>query len=140
MSSSFTHNKKKQKTIRIFETNKRMTINLTFDNIETYRCILKNITRKLIQKFNFVIEKNFFKLVQKNQKNLFEIIKRLLIVYQIINETSRKMQRNLTITNDDKKQFETRMKIQICRLTTYMKRNFHKGFRHFEFSNFRFFN
>ena len=52
--------------IRIIESNKKITINFTLNDIETYRCIFKNITRKLIQKFNFVTKKNFFKFIQKN--------------------------------------------------------------------------
>ena len=136
MSSSLIHDKKKQKTIRIFKTNKRVTINLTFDNIEAYRCIFKNITRELIQKFNFVIEKDFFKFVQKDQRNLFEIIKRLLVAYQIMNEASREMQRNLTVTNDDKKQFEIRMKIQKQKITNISKKKQNVNVRITKFESF----
>ena len=95
---------------------------MTFDNIETYRCTLKNITRKLIQKFKFVTKKNFSRFVQKNQENLFEIIKRLLITYQVMNETSRNMQRHFAITNDDKIQLELRVKIQKQKITNISKK------------------
>ena len=49
--------------------------------------------------------------MQKNQKNLFEIMKRLLITYQIMNKISRDMRRNFTITNDDKTQLKLRIKV-----------------------------
>ena len=54
---------------------------------------------------------------------MFEIIKRLLIAYQIINETLRNMRRDFVITNDDKIQFELRIKIQKQKITNISKKN-----------------
>ena len=67
---------------------------------------------------------------------MFETIKRLLIAYQIINETLREMQRNLTITNNDKKQFETRMKIQKQKITNISKKKKNVNARITKLKNF----
>ena len=70
------------------QINKRVTIDLS-QNIENYRCTIKNNTQNLIHEFNFVTKDNFVKLINNNFKNMFEIIQQMLSTYQNINKTSK---------------------------------------------------
>ena len=78
LSSLLTHHKDKQKTFRAAKSNKKIIVNLTSNDIETYRCTFKNITRELIQKFNFVTKFFFFQICTRKSKKFIRNYKAIV--------------------------------------------------------------
>ena len=77
----------------------------------------------MIQKFNFVIEIDFVKLIKDNSSEIFEIIKHLLTTYYIINKTSRNLQKKLTLIIINNNQLEKQIKIQKQKILNFLKKH-----------------
>ena len=96
---------------------------MTSNDIKDYRCMFKNNTRDLTQKFNFVIKVDFVKLVKNNSNEIFEIIKHLLTTYYIMNKTSRSLQKKLTLTIIDNNQLKKRVEVQKQKISNFSKKH-----------------
>ena len=118
--------KRKRKNER-FQFDKRVTINWTKNENNTYRCMLRNNTKILVKKFNFVSLKNFFQLMKSDSKKLFAIVKHILKTYQSMNNVCETFQKNLTMTISDMKKLKTRIETQKQKLIDLFKKHEQKS-------------
>ena len=102
--------------------NRKITINVIDKNNEAYRCVLKNNTREFVKKFSFVTKKNFFKLMKKNERKLFEIFKHLLIVYQKLNKAAKNLQLKMNMISTEKTRLKNRINAQKLKINDFFKK------------------
>ena len=118
LSSSSIKQKSKVRRLR----DRRVTINVINKDDGAYRCVLRDNTRELVKEFSFVTEKDFFKLMEEDEGELFEIFKHLLAVYQELDKAAEDLQLKMNMISTEKTRLENRINAQKLKIDDFFKK------------------
>ena len=118
-----TRRKRKSEGVR---PDRRVTINWTREENDTYRCMLRDNTKTLAREFSFASLDDFLRLMESDSGELFSTVKHVLEAYQSMDKACEALQEDLAVTSRDAEKLETRVEAQKQKLTDLSKEHQHK--------------
>ena len=103
--------RRKRKSERL-QPDRRVTINWTRDENNTYRCMLRDNTKTLAKEFSFASLEDFLHLMESGSGELFATVKHVLEAYQSMDSACEALQEDLAMTTSDMEKLETRVEAQ----------------------------